>query len=59
MLLNTFSRNKRRKHCEGTRWPSQSAFVCPLAMSCLDAKVSLVPEHQLIVLTQGIHLKET
>ena len=31
---NTCSRNKRRKHCEESRWRSQSALVRPLAMSC-------------------------
>ena len=41
--LNTLSRNKRRKNCEESRWRSQSAPVCPLAMSCLDTKISLVP----------------
>ena len=50
MLLNTCSRNKRRKNCEESRWRSQSALVRPLAMPCLiDAKISLVPKHQLIV----------
>ena len=48
-LLNTFSRNKRQKNCEESRWRSQSALVWPYAMSCLDAKISLVPKHQLIV----------
>ena len=42
-------RNKRRKNCEETRWRSQSAPVWPLAKSRLDAKISLVPKHQLIV----------
>ena len=41
--INTFSRNKSRKKCEESRWRSQSAFVWPAAMSCLDAKISLVP----------------
>ena len=50
MLLNTCSRNKRRKNCEESRWRSQSALVRPLAMPILiDAKISLVPKHQLIV----------
>ena len=50
MLLNTCSRNKRRKNCEESRWRSQSVLVRPLAMPCLiDAKISLVPKHQLIV----------
>ena len=48
-ILNTFSRNKRRQNCEKPRWRSQSALVWPLAMSCLDAKISVVPKHQLIV----------
>ena len=42
-------RNKRRKNCEETRWRSQSAPVWPLAKSRLDAKISLVPKHQLTV----------
>ena len=33
MLLNTFSRNKRRKNCEEYRWRSLSAPVWPYAMS--------------------------
>ena len=37
------------KNCEETRWRSQSAPVWPLAKSRLDAKISLVPKHQLIV----------
>ena len=41
--LNALSRNKRRKNCEESRWRSQSAPVCPLAMSCLDTQISLVP----------------
>ena len=49
MLQNTFSRNKRRKNCEESRWRSQSVLVWPLAMSWLDAKISLVPKHQLMV----------
>ena len=49
MLLNTCSRNRRRKHCEESRWRSQSALVWPLAMSWLGAKISFVPKHQLIV----------
>ena len=49
MLLNTFSGNKRRKNCEGSKWWSQSSVVWHLAMSCLDAKISLVPKHQFIV----------
>ena len=50
MLLNTCSRNKRRKNCEESRWRCQSALVRPLTMPCLiDAKISLVPKHQLIV----------
>ena len=52
MFPNTCSRNKRRKNCEESRWRSQSALVRPLAMSCLstvDAKISLVPKHQLTV----------
>ena len=36
MLLNTCSRNKRRKNCEESRWRSQSTLVRPLAMSCLN-----------------------
>ena len=50
MLLNTCSRNKRRKNCEESRWRSQGALVRPLAMPCLiDAKISLVPKYQFIV----------
>ena len=49
ILPNTFSRNKRRKNCEESRWRSQSVLVWPLAMSWLDAKISLVPKHQLMV----------
>ena len=50
MFPNTCSRNKRRKNCEESRWRSQIALVRPLAMPCLiDAKISLVPKHQLIV----------
>ena len=49
MLLNTFSCNKRRKNCDGSKWWSQSSLVWPLAMPCLDAKISLVPKHQFIV----------
>ena len=33
MLLNTFSRNKRRKNCEESRWLSPSALVWPSAKS--------------------------
>ena len=47
ILPNTCSRNKRRKNCEESRWRSQSALVRPLAKS-YDAKISLVPKHQLI-----------
>ena len=47
MLLNTCTRDKRRKNCEEFRWRSQSAPVRPLAMpSLIDAKISLVPKHQ-------------
>ena len=50
ILLNTCSRNKRRKNCAESRWRSQSALFRPLAMPCLiDAKISSVPKHQLIV----------
>ena len=50
IILNTCSRNKRRKNCEELRWRSQSALVRPLAMPCLiDVKISLVPNHRLIV----------
>ena len=50
ILLNTCSSNKRRKSCAESRWRSQSALVRPLSMPCLiDAKISLVPKHQLIV----------
>ena len=50
MLLNTCSRNKKRKNCEESRWRCQSALVRPLTMPCLiDAKISLVSQHQLIV----------
>ena len=35
MLPNTWTRNKRRKNCEGSRWRSQSALVRPLPMPCL------------------------
>ena len=50
MVLNTCSRNKRQKNCEESRWRSQSALVRPLAMLYLiNAKISLVPKHQLIV----------
>ena len=50
MLLNTCSRNKRRKISEESRWRSQNADVQPSAMLRLtDAKISLVPKHQLIV----------
>ena len=38
-----FSRNKRRKIREESRWWSQNALVWPLGMSCLNAKISLVP----------------
>ena len=49
-VRNGHSRNKRLKNCEESRWRSQSALVRPLAMPCLiDAKISLVPKHQLIV----------
>ena len=51
MLLNTFSGDKRRESCEKTKL---AVSKCPCltfsaAMSCLDAKISLVPQHQLIV----------
>ena len=49
MPLNTFSSNKRWKNCEQSRWPSQSALVWPLAVSSLDALISLTPKHKLIV----------
>ena len=50
MLLKTCSRNKRRKNCEESRRRSQSALVRPLARPCLiEAKILLVPKHQLIV----------
>ena len=49
MLLNTCSRNKRRKNCEESRWRSQSALVRPLAMSylnrCQDLIGSLASTH--------------
>ena len=49
-LLNTCSCNKRWKNCEESIWQSQSALVWPSTMPCLiDAKISLVPKHQLIV----------
>ena len=53
MLVNTFSRNRRRENCEEPKRRSQSALPCltfSAAMSCLDAKISLVPSNQLIVL---------
>ena len=34
--------DQRRKHCEESRWLSQSAFVRPLAMSCLNRCQDLV-----------------
>ena len=43
IIMNTFSPNKRGTNCEESTWWSQSAFVWPLAMSCLDANISLVP----------------
>ena len=51
MLLNTFSGDKRRESCEKTKL---AVSKCPCltfsaAMSCLDAKIALVPQHQLIV----------
>ena len=49
MLLITFIRHKRWRNCEQSRWRSQSTLVWPWAMSCLDAKISMVPKHQLIV----------
>ena len=42
MLLNTCSRNKRRKNCEESRWRSQSALVRPLAMPCLNRCQGLI-----------------
>ena len=33
----------------GSRLWSQGALVWPLAMSCLDAKIPLVPKHQLFI----------
>ena len=57
MLLNTFSRNKRRKNSEESSWEfSKCPFltlsrvnVKNLSSLILDAKISLVPTHQLIV----------
>ena len=35
-LPNTYSRNKRRKNCEESRWRSQRALVQPLPIPCLN-----------------------
>ena len=53
MLLNTFSRNRRRKNnnCEEPRWQSQSDLVWLLAMSWFRRKISLVPSIKIIVLS--------
>ena len=42
MLPNTYTRNKRRKNCEGSRWRSQSALVRPLPMPCLNRCQDLI-----------------
>ena len=50
MLLNTFSHYiKDKEKCEEPRWWSQSASCLTLSNVLLDAKISLVPMHQLIV----------
>ena len=51
MLLKTFSCDKRRQKCEeqkdgGLKVP---LFDLSAAMSCLEAKISLAPKHQLMV----------
>ena len=53
MLLNSFSRNRRRKNnnCGEPRWQSQSALVWLLAMSWFRRKISLVPSIKIIVLS--------
>ena len=45
MLLNTFSRSKRRKNCQESRWRS---LTLSRVNVMLDAKIYLVPMHQLV-----------
>ena len=42
MLLNTFSRNKRRKNCEESRWLSPRALVWPSAKSLTVRSQNLI-----------------
>ena len=51
MLLNTFSHDKTRQNCETAKMPVSKCLCLTFSagMSCLDAKISLVPKHQLMV----------